>query len=189
MRCRQCVGVTGVGGYPMEESEPAALDPERAPRDPINRTLKSGKADAGSPAKEAVSELNRARVTVVDYTEVLGQVSCVASASRASFQLRRVVRKFECLIVLRERLSASHRSDIDGSLSARARFHHPRCHRRAPARAQEGTGRSSIRSRSEERNRYYGPWHGAPAHWARPGLERTGRCSTEVRWLSASRTD
>jgi hypothetical protein len=55
------------------------------------------------------------------------------------------------------------------------------------ARAQ-GTGRSSIRSRSEDRNRYYGPWHGVPAHWARPG-RRTCRCSTEARWLSASRTD
>jgi hypothetical protein len=33
------------------------------------------------------------------------------------------------------------------------------CHRRPPARAQGGTGRSSIRSRSEYHNRYYAPWH------------------------------
>src|SRR6202051_2671814 len=40
-------------------------------------------------------------------------------------------------------------------------------HRRPPARTKGGTGRSSIRNRSERRNRYYGSWHGAPAHLAR----------------------
>src|SRR5271166_4875439 len=63
------------------------------------------------------------------------------------------------------------------------------CHGRPPARTKGGTGRSSIRSRSERRNRYYEPSHGAPAHLARPAVGRTGRCSTEARQLSASRTD
>ena len=31
------------------------------------------------------------------------------------------------------------------------------------ARTQEGTGRSSIGSRSEHRNQYYGPWYGSPS--------------------------
>src|SRR5580704_17700166 len=55
------------------------------------------------------------------------------------------------------------------------------CHRRPPARTQGGTGRSSIRSRSEHRNRCCGSWHGAPAHLARPAVGRTGRCWTEAR--------
>src|ERR1700722_11558921 len=52
---------------------------------------------------------------------------------------------------------------------------------RPSARTKGGTGRSSIRSRSEHRNRYYEPSHGAPAHWAWPAVERTGRCLTEAR--------
>jgi hypothetical protein len=55
------------------------------------------------------------------------------------------------------------------------------CHRPPSARTQGSTGRSSIRSRSEHRNRCYEPRHGAPAHLARPAVGRTGRCSTEAR--------
>ena len=55
------------------------------------------------------------------------------------------------------------------------------CHRRPPARTQGGTCQSSIRSRSERRNRCYEPSHGAPAHLARPAVGRTVRCSTEAR--------
>jgi hypothetical protein len=50
-----------------------------------------------------------------------------------------------------------------------------------PPRAKGGTGRSSIRSRSEHRNRCRGSWRGAPVHWATPAMGRTGRCSTEAR--------
>jgi hypothetical protein len=46
------------------------------------------------------------------------------------------------------------------------------CDRRPPARTKGGTVRSSIRSRFERRNRYYGSWHGAPAHPARPAVGR-----------------
>src|SRR5580765_3293257 len=62
-------------------------------------------------------------------------------------------------------------------------------HRGPPHRTKEGSGRSSIRSRSEHRSRYYEPSHDALAHLAKPAVGRTGHCSTEVRLLSASRTD
>src|SRR5579863_9153890 len=60
---------------------------------------------------------------------------------------------------------------------------------RPPARTKAGTGRSSIRSRSERRNRYLGAWDGVTAHLARRALGRSSRCSTAARWLSAPRTD
>ena len=49
------------------------------------------------------------------------------------------------------------------------------------ARRQGGTGQSSIRSRSERRNRYCESWQSAPAHWTRSALGRSCRCSTEAR--------
>jgi hypothetical protein len=56
-------------------------------------------------------------------------------------------------------------------LHFRSRATYP-CHRRPPARAQADAGRSSIRSRSEDRNRCYGSCHGAPAHWGVARVEK-----------------
>jgi len=52
---------------------------------PHDRTFKIGKADAGSRARRQCLSAHRAPVTAGDHTEALGQVLCLASASRASF--------------------------------------------------------------------------------------------------------
>ena len=58
------------------------------------------------------------------------------------------------------------------------------------ARPSAGRYRPKFNSKSlGTPNRYCGPWHGGPSHWARPALGRSCRCSFTARPLSTSRTD